>query len=140
MTLLLNNLSYVAAIAGISKVNQLANFCNSVPLCAAVEAVEAAEAAVGVGGADLFVFRSSEAVRSLLKPRGSAKEEIKEMRITNRKTFLILHLCRQNGAKIVSKSLLISRTIYKNIFYLSNISCSWSPRLLFFKIFPTFHV
>ena len=94
-----------------------------VALCAAVEAVEAAvveavEAAVGVGGADLFVFRSSEAVRILLKPRGSAKEEIKEMRITNRKTFLILHLCRQNGARNFSKSLLISRTIYKNIFYI----------------------
>ena len=92
-----------------------------VALCAAVEAVEAAvveavEAAVG--GADLFVFRSSEAVRILLKPRGSAKEEIKEMRITNRKTFLILHLCRQNGARNFSKSLLISRTIYKNIFYI----------------------
>ena len=72
----------------------------------AVEAtfVEAVEAAVGVGGADLFVFRSSEAVRSLLKPRGSAKEEIKEMRITNRKTFLILHLCRQNGTEIVFES------------------------------------
>ena len=66
--------------------------------------MEAVEAAVGVGGADLFVFRSSEAVRILLKPRGSAKEEIKEMRITNRKTFLILHLCHQSGTEIVSKS------------------------------------
>ena len=79
-------------------------FCSEAVEATFVKAVEAVEAAVGVGGADLFVFRSSEAVRILLKPRGSAKEEIKEMRITNRKTFLILHLCHQSGTEIVSKS------------------------------------
>ena len=46
-------------------------------LQALAKSVEAVEAAVpgGVGGADLFVFRSSEAVRSLVKPRGSAKKK-----------------------------------------------------------------